>query len=159
MALRRDERSVSICGMLAAPLRSMNPGCDLDMLHSKRFDQIAIVLSTICIVHCLAVPLLVAFLPVAALAFGIGTHFHELMLWLVAPTSIVGIGMGYRIHRKAGTVLLGAIGLTGIAVAALWGHDAWPAANEAAFSVASSLVLAVAHWRNFRDVRLCHTHN
>lgn len=144
--------------MLAAALRSMQPDPGPPMLHSKRLDQIAIALSAVCIVHCLAVPFVVAFLPVAAVAFGDDAHFHELMLWLVVPTSVVGFWLGYRIHGNARTVLIGLIGLTGIAIAAHWGHTAWPFAAEAGVSIVASFVLAIAHFRNFREVRRCHTH-
>ena len=129
------------------------------MNHSKRLDQIAIALSAICIVHCLAVPVLVAILPVAAVAFGTGTHFHELMLWLVVPTSVAGFGLGYRIHGNLRVVALGASGLAGVAVAAIWGHDGWPFAVEATVSVLASLILGFAHLKNFRLVRHCHAHH
>jgi hypothetical protein len=89
------------------------------MQHSRHFDQIAIALSAICIVHCLAVPLLVALLPVAAVSLGEGQHFHGLMLWLVIPTSVAGFGMGFRVHRRAGIVLLGAAGIVVLILAAI----------------------------------------
>ena len=128
------------------------------MLHSKRLDQIAIALSAVCIVHCMAVPVAVAVLPIAAVTIGSGTHFHALMLWLVVPTSLVGFSLGFRIHGKPGIVALGATGLTGIAVAALWGHANWPLAAEIGFSIVSSLILGTAHYRNFLEVRHCHLH-
>jgi hypothetical protein len=37
------------------------------MIVSRYLDRIAITLSTICIVHCLAMPLVIAVLPIAAL--------------------------------------------------------------------------------------------
>jgi uncharacterized membrane protein len=144
--------------MLAAALRPLQPDPGRLMLHSKRLDQLAIALSAVCIVHCLAVPVVVAFLPIAAVAFGTGAHFHELMLWLVVPTSVAGFGLGYRVHRNAGTVLTGIIGLAGIVTAGLWGHAAWSFAVEAGVSIVASFVLAIAHLRNFSEVRRCHTH-
>jgi hypothetical protein len=54
---------------------------------SRYLDRIAISLSAICIVHCLAVPLVVAILPIAVLGFGGESHFHAVMLWLVVPAS------------------------------------------------------------------------
>ena len=60
------------------------------MAASRYLDRIAISLSTICVVHCLAMPFLVAMLPVAALTVGNDGHFHALMLWLVVPTSAIG---------------------------------------------------------------------
>jgi len=128
------------------------------MSASRYFDQLAITLSAVCIVHCLGVPLLVAFLPLAAAAFGGDGHFHELMLWLVLPTSVLGFGFGYRIHRRIGIVVLGAVGVSVIAVAALWGHAAWATPIETLVSVLGSFALALAHWWNFRDVRRLHRH-
>ena len=47
----------------------------------KYFDHLAIALSTVCIVHCLALPILIAVLPIVALTLGTGdSHFHALML-------------------------------------------------------------------------------
>jgi hypothetical protein len=128
------------------------------ILSRHLFDQIAIVLSGVCMVHCLAIPVLVAVLPIAAISFGAETHFHSLMLWFVVPTSIVGFGLGLHAHRHIGIVLLGACGVAALAAAALWGHTAWAAAAEVAVSVLGSLVLAVAHWLNFREVRRPHRH-
>ena len=128
------------------------------MLLSKYFDRVAIALSTICIVHCLAMPFVIALLPVTALALGGDGHFHTLMLWFVVPTSVLGFGLGFRVHRRNGIVLLGAVAIVGLATAALWGHSAWDPSIETLVNVAASVVLAAAHWRNFREVRRLHRH-
>lgn len=128
------------------------------MSFSRHFDQIAIGLSALCIVHCLAVPLLVALLPLLAISIGSDAHFHALMLWLVVPTSVIGFSLGFRVHRRAWIVGLGVAGMLGLVAAALWGHSAWNATFETAVSVVASLVLAAAHWLNFRDVRRLHQH-
>ena len=128
------------------------------ILSRHLFDQIAIVLSGVCIVHCLAVPVLVAVLPIAAISFGAESHFHSLMLWFVVPTSIAGFGLGLHAHRHIWIVLLGASGIAVLAAAALWGHTAWATTVEVGVSVLGSLVLAVAHWLNFREVRRPHRH-
>lgn len=125
---------------------------------SKHFDQIAIALSAVCIVHCLAVPVLVTLLPIAAFSFGNDQHFHGLMLWLVVPTSLVGFLLGYRLHGRSGIVTRGGIGVAVLALAAVYGHAAWTEAAEVSVSVAGSLLLASAHWSNFREVRRCHVH-
>lgn len=121
-------------------------------------DHVAIALSALCLVHCLAVPLLVAVLPLAALSLGAGGHFHSLMLWLVVPTSVAGLGLGVRIHRRSGIAAAGACGVALLAAAAVWGHDAWNPTLETGVSVAGSLILAAAHWLNFREVRRVHRH-
>jgi hypothetical protein len=125
---------------------------------SKYVDRVAIALSTICIVHCLAMPFVIALLPVTALAFGGDGHFHALMLWFVVPTSIVGLGLGVRVHRRLEIVALGALAVGVLGAAALWGHTAWNPSVEVVVNVAASVALAAAHWRNFREVRRLHRH-
>ena len=128
------------------------------MIFSRHFDQIAIALSAICIVHCLTVPILVAVLPLAAISLGSDVHFHSLMLWLVVPTSLVGFALGFRIHRKAPIVVLGLVGIVVLAAAAVWGHSSWTESYEILVSVVASLILGAAHWLNFREVRRRHRH-
>ena len=128
------------------------------MLLSKYFDRVAITLSTICIVHCLAMPFVIALLPVAAFTVGGDGHFHSLMLWFVVPTSVLGFGLGLRVHRRADIVVMGVIAIGALAAAALWGHRAWDPSVEVLVNVAASVLLAAAHWRNFREVRRLHHH-
>jgi hypothetical protein len=125
---------------------------------SRHFDRIAIVLSTICIVHCLAVPIVVAVLPIAAITLADDAHFHALMLWLVVPTSAVGFALGFRVHRRWGIVAFGAAGAGALAAAAIFGHAYWAESVEVTASVVASLALAGAHWMNFREVRRLHHH-
>jgi hypothetical protein len=128
------------------------------MLLSKYFDRVAIALSTICIVHCLAMPFVIALLPVTAFALGGDGHFHSLMLWFVVPTSVLGFGLGARVHRRVDIVAMGALAIAALAAAALWGHGAWDPSVEVLANVVASVVLAAAHWRNFREVRRLHSH-
>ena len=130
------------------------------MLISRYFDRVAIVLSTVCIVHCLTIPVVVAVLPVLALTWGLtDAHFHTFMLWFVVPTSVLGFAFGYHAHRGAAIVLLGAVAIAVLAFVALRAHGVWTAPAETAVNVAASLLLAVAHWRNFRAVRRAHNHH
>ena len=128
------------------------------MLLSKYFDRVAIALSTICIVHCLAMPFVIALLPVAAFTIGGDGHFHSLMLWFVVPTSVLGFGLGLRVHGRADIVVMGGMAIGTLAAAALWGHRAWDPSVEVLVNVAASVLLAAAHWRNFREVRRLHHH-
>ncbi len=125
---------------------------------SKQFDQIAIVLSAFCIVHCLAIPVLLSVLPLAALSFAESEHFHELMLWLIVPVSIVGLVLGHRVHAEARIVAIGLGGVIVLAAAAIFGHGVWPETIEVLVTVAGSLTLATGHWLNFSAVRRLHRH-
>jgi hypothetical protein len=126
---------------------------------SRYFDHFAIALSTICIIHCLALPIVIALLPVLALTWGSDAHFHALMLWFVLPTSLLGFAAGYHAHRGKAIVLLGAAAIAMLVFIALRGHAIWDTTTETIVNVAASLLLAAAHWRNFRAVRRHHDHH
>ena len=145
--------------MLAGPTSRSEKAVLGVMVLSKYFDRIAIALSTICIVHCLAMPFVIAVLPIAAMTLGGDGHFHTFMLWFVVPTSVLGLGLGYRVHERLGVVVVGAVAIAALSLAALHGHDAWDSRVETLANVAASLALAAAHWRNFREVRRAHHHH
>ena len=128
------------------------------MSRSRHFDRIAIALSAICIVHCLAVTLLMALLPIAAIALSDDGHFHTLMLALVIPSSAIGFYLGYREHSRMGIGLVGLIGMAVLATAAIWGHANWSDWAEVGVTVLGSLMLVAAHWVNFQEVRRGHVH-
>lgn len=144
--------------MLAGRRTELGALPDAPMLLSKYFDRVAITLSTICIVHCLAMPFVIALLPVTAFALGGDGHFHSLMLWFVVPTSVLGFGLGLRVHRRVDIVAMGAVAIAALAAAALWGHSEWDPSVEVVANIAASVLLAAAHWRNFREVRRLHSH-
>ena len=106
-----------------------------------------------CIVHCLAMPFVIAVLPIVAITFGNNGHFHALMLWLVVPTSAVGFRARLSSAREGRNRAAGCVAVAILAIVALWGHAAWDASTEVAVNVAASVLLAGAHWRNFREVR------
>lgn len=151
--------ATAICGMLAGPFRRPAPRSGHRVMSlSRYFDRVAIALSAICIVHCLAIPLLAALLPIALVGFGSDNHFHEWMLWGVVPTSLIGFGLGLRYHGHFAVALAGAAGLGIVALAALVAHGNWQWWQEVVLSMAGSIVLVLAHWRNFVEVRRCHRH-
>lgn len=125
---------------------------------SYYFDRIAIALSAVCILHCLAVPVLIAVLPIASVSLGDDSHFHEWMLWVVVPTSLFALGIGMRCHDRYWIPAAGGAGLALVIAAAVIAHGVWPWWQELVLSVIGSVILGVAHWRNFIQVRRPHVH-
>jgi membrane protein implicated in regulation of membrane protease activity len=56
-------------------------------------------------------------------------------------------------------VLLGTVAIAVLAFVAFYGHGAWSTGVETVVNVAASVLLAVAHWRNFSAVRRAHNHH
>lgn len=85
-------------------------------LHDKQksvvLDRWAIVLSGICLLHCLVVPFAVVLGPVLAQwLLDTETRVHWFLLALAIPISFWALGRGYLNHRSSLTLTLGGMGL------------------------------------------------
>lgn len=107
-------------------------------------DAIAVSASLLCLVHCLALPLVVAFLPALGLLATHSTSVHALLLALALP---LGVWSLIRRRQRAGLLPL-LSGLAGFAMMA--GALLVPIAAETWLTVAGVSLVAVAHWRNWR---------
>lgn len=109
-------------------------------------DGVAVGASAACLVHCLALPLLIAALPVLAGMLAIGEGLHAIIFAAAVPTSALALFAGHRRHGQLTPVAGSALGLTLLASGLLAGR---PLA-ETALTVAGSLLLASAHLMNWR---------
>ncbi len=117
------------------------------------FDGLAIVLSGTCMLHCLALPLLVTVFPIVQGSLLEEKYFHLIMLVLILPTSLIALTVGCRKHKDKWTIALGAIGLTVLTITALFGHDLFGTSGERITTSIGGLVLAAAHIRNYLSCR------
>ncbi len=111
-------------------------------------DSTAVALSALCLVHCLALPVVVAGLPFLA-QFSEG-HLHAQMLVVVLPLSVIALSFGFRRHRDLRIVAAGALGMLLLAIGATFAHTQLGLTADRAFTIAGSLILATAHWKNTR---------
>lgn len=109
-------------------------------------DGAAATLSALCLVHCLALPLVVAGLPFLA-QYSEG-HLHAQVLVIVLPLSTVALLLGYRRHRNWRILLGGSLGMLLLIAGATIAHEQLGLAADRAFTIAGSLVLATAHFYN-----------
>ena len=109
-------------------------------------DGAAVALSALCLVHCLALPLVVVGVPF--LAQYAETHLHYQVLIFVIPLSVVALGIGYRRHRDRRVIVGGAIGLLLLVIGATVAHTQLGLAADRIFTIVGSLVLATAHFFN-----------
>lgn len=110
-------------------------------------DGMAVSASLLCLVHCLALPLLAASLPLLAGLVAHSVLVHAILLAIALP---LGLWALWRGRRLAGWLPF-PLGLAGFALmgAALLA----PAALESRLTVAGVLLVAVAHVRNWQAGR------
>lgn len=120
---------------------------------SPDLDRVAVVLSGLCLVHCLALPVLLAAMPF--LSGFAETHWHLPMLAIALPVSLVAIVIGYRRHGNRAIVAGAAAGLVLLVAGATLGHAVLGETVDRVLTVAGSVVLAAVHWQNSLRLRQC----
>lgn len=119
--------------------------------HSSILDNAAIALSGLCLIHCLLLPVIVVALPLLA-QFN-ETHFHTQMLIVVVPVSLLAFALGYRHHNNKAIVGWGIVGILILFIGGTVVHADFGRLADSLLTMAGSLVLAVAHYRNNRLTR------
>jgi uncharacterized membrane protein len=116
-------------------------------------EALAIGATVACLVHCLALPLLFAAIPVLAATMPLPVNFHVIALLLAVPATAGALFAGYRRHRLAKPLIAGTFGLTLLTLGALAWHST---ALEVPVTVVGSLFIAAAHLANWRYRRGAH---
>ncbi|MDZ7280822.1 MerC domain-containing protein [Sphingomonas sanguinis] len=113
-------------------------------------DALAISASTLCLIHCLVLPVLIAFLPAIAEWADLGEVFHIVMLALAVPLSSLTLFGGWRRHGVVFPMIAGAVGLLLLMLGLAFEGQGM----GTALTVAGGLVLTVAHVANLRATNL-----
>lgn len=111
--------------------------------------------SLLCLVHCLALPVLFLLSPGLLRFIPDSPLVHIAAFAFVAPFALGAFWLGYRQHGRRGPGLAGTAGLALLAVS-LWGGLwlGWPPVVEHGFSIPGSALLVIGHYRNWR-LRKC----
>ena len=115
----------------------------LDTVRSSRLDRLAMSLSGLCLVHCLASAVILALLSASAGVLG-APIIHEIGLVLAMILGSVALGRGAREHGFLLPSAIGALGLGMMAVALTMPHGG----PEAMVTIAGVLTLALGHKLN-----------
>lgn len=111
-------------------------------------DNFGIIASAICLVHCLAMPFVIALLPVLGLQF-LETHESHLILagfiWAFALLAIVP---SYLKHRKTPVLVGMIVGLGLVTLGVMFGHAVFGENGEMGCLVVGNLTLVAVHWIN-----------
>lgn len=112
-------------------------------------DRVAIALSGLCLLHCVAGLALVAL-------FAVGGNWldhrvHLVGLGFALPLAAVALWRGWRQHGRSAIGLLGMAGLLVMAASLMVSHGG---VVEVLVSMAGVTLLALAHWRNMQALRV-----
>lgn len=116
-------------------------------------DKLAIGLSILCLVHCLALPIAVLVAPaLEAAVLGTESPVHWVLLALALPVSCYALWHGFRHHGHRNALVLG---IAGLAVMVFAVSHVTSRALEVPLTVVGVLLLLVAHLLNLRHNARC----
>ena len=120
---------------------------------SMLLDRASIGLSVICVLHCFATPILLAFAP-SLLALPVADEkFHAVLIFMILPASLIALTMGCRRHGDMSVVYWGCGGLVVLLGTLVLGHDLLGDAGEKIMTVFGSGLVVIGHTLNFRACR------
>lgn len=120
---------------------------------SDALDKAAVALSGLCLLHCLLLPVIITLLPF--LDRFSDRHLHAEILIIVLPVSLIALTLGFRRHADKRVVGLGIAGLLLLLVGATLAHNLFGVVADRMLTIAGSVILALAHYRNSRLSRGC----
>lgn len=116
-------------------------------------DRTGILLSGLCVVHCLALPLLITMAPFLG-QFAAG-HLHAQMLVIVLPLSTGALALGFRRHRNWQIIIAGLVGMLLLTLGGTVMHEQFGIVADRVFTMSGAIVLAISHWFNSRAGHQC----
>jgi len=125
----------------------------------QRLDKLAISISSLCIVHCLLLPIGIVLVPSIGLQTLADEAFHQMLVVAVLLTSCSALFMGCRRHKVWRVLAWGVSGLFLLIAAVLFGHD-FGELFEKGLTLIGSLFVIIGHVQNYRLCKqLACTHN
>ena len=114
----------------------------------QRLDTLGLAISAVCLVHCLALPLIALLIPAFTLGVDPETDhaFHWVLLALAVPVSTLALWRGATRSGNRRWLKLGSVGLAIMLIGVL---NLFGVESEVPLTMAGVVMLAIAHLKNF----------
>jgi len=126
-------------------------------------DRIAISLSSLCAIHCVALPIVAMIMPLlsSTIEHGSTLHeywFHQFILIFILPISIFALISGYRCHKQLLPIFIAGIGLTVLLCTAIFADSLiskhiLPHSGETLLTIIAGIIHATGHIMNMFATR------
>jgi uncharacterized membrane protein YfcA len=127
-------------------------------LQRVKWDAIGIGASTLCAIHCLALPFVLAFAPAVAHLLPGDEVVHRSLACFLAAIGLVAFRAGYKVHRKKIVIVFLTAGIAGVSAGAYVGSLLPSHRWEVAVTLVGGGFLILAHSLNrtlCRSCRIC----
>lgn len=130
------------------------------------FDRFAIMLSGICAIHCILLPIAASAMPLFVASIDHDHHlhdfvFHQAILLFILPVSIIALYTGFRTHQQVLPITIASIGLLFLVTVALFAEKMIESGmmqheGETVLTVIGGATHAVGHILNVLATRKLH---
>jgi hypothetical protein len=122
-------------------------------------DNLGIVASVICLIHCMAMPFILALLPFMGLSFLDSEEAHWVLAFFIIGFALVAIFPAYLKHKRPGILSAMIVGMLLVVFGAFFAEHTLGHAYEMPLLVVGNLILVATHWRNRSLIKCCdHDH-
>jgi uncharacterized membrane protein HdeD (DUF308 family) len=118
------------------------------------WDVVGIGASVLCTIHCVLLPIVLAFAPALSHFLPGSEAIHRTLAYLLAAVGLIAFCTGYRIHRKKYVLFLLILGILGVTAGAYAGFLLPSHGWEVGITLVGSSFLIAAHYLNRT---LCHS--
>jgi hypothetical protein len=119
------------------------------------FDFVGIGLSLLCLLHCLALPVLISFAPVILRGLPGDDVTHRSLAVGIGLVGFLAFHSGYRVHRRRWVLAAFVTGLLLVSSAAILGGAVLTGYGEGAITICGGILLVTAHLFNHSFCRSC----
>lgn len=122
----------------------------------KLCDRFGVLVSSLCVVHCILLPLVIIAFPTVTTALNLSEDVtHISLLLFLLPATVFAIYSGFKVHKqKAPLVYLG-VGLFFVIVGTLFVHDWLSHQWEPFIVILGSICLVRGHLLNSHHCKKC----
>jgi len=120
-------------------------------------DRLGVWMSSLCVIHCIATPVLISLSAVWAHFLPSEERTHRSLAVVIATLGALALVRGYRSHRSLRVLLLMIAGLACIFATAWWGDRLPSHRCEVLITLCGSCLMIAAHRLNHTFCRNCRT--
>ncbi len=117
-------------------------------LTTKIWDKVGICASTLCLIHCLATPVLLIIFPASSLAKIQESLFHAVFAVIVLGSILLAVYPNCKKHGHKDILTFSILGVFCILASFIF-HD-HEASLETVFTIIGSMFLIIAHFKNMK---------
>lgn len=130
---------------------SSREGADTNQLKLiSALDYAGVFASTLCLIHCLAMPLVIALLPVVAAQWFESDWFHVTLAFTILFFCLMAFIPGYLRHHDRRLIFIGTAGVTLVFFATFFARFVWGEKVEIALVTCGNIILVFGHLLNRR---------